>query len=64
LTRRHWPAIRSISNGRPEAVGDRTFPNVDRAEWFDIEFARTKMLSGQMELLDRHLAIAGESAGK
>jgi 8-oxo-dGTP pyrophosphatase MutT (NUDIX family) len=26
LTRRHWRAIRSISNGRPEAVGDRTFP--------------------------------------
>jgi predicted NUDIX family NTP pyrophosphohydrolase len=44
--------------------GGPNFPEVDRAEWFDIEFARTKMLSGQMELLDRLLAIAGESAGK
>jgi predicted NUDIX family NTP pyrophosphohydrolase len=50
-------------NGRPEAVADRTFPK-STAEWFDIEFAPTKMLSGQMELLDRLLAIAGESAGK
>jgi hypothetical protein len=40
------------------------FPEVDRAEWFDIEFARTKMLSAQVELLDRLLAIAAESDGK
>jgi predicted NUDIX family NTP pyrophosphohydrolase len=49
----------------PPRSGQRqNFPEVDRAEWFDIEFARTKMLSGQVELLDRLLAIAGESAGK
>ena len=48
----------------PPRSGQRqSFPEVDRAEWFDIEFARTKMLSGQVELLDRLLAIAGESAG-
>ncbi|KRR03415.1 hypothetical protein CQ12_39595 [Bradyrhizobium jicamae] len=35
-----------------------------RAEWFDIELARTKMLSGQVEFLDRLLVIAVESAGK
>jgi predicted NUDIX family NTP pyrophosphohydrolase len=48
----------------PRSGRRQTFPEVDRAEWFDIEFARTKMLSGQMELLDRLLAISDESAGK
>jgi predicted NUDIX family NTP pyrophosphohydrolase len=48
----------------PRSGRRQNFPEVDRAEWFDIEFARTKILSGQMELLDRLLAIAGESAGK
>ena len=48
----------------PRSGRRQSFPEVDRAEWFDIEFARTKILSGQMELLDRLLAIAGESAGK
>jgi predicted NUDIX family NTP pyrophosphohydrolase len=42
----------------------QSFPEVDRAEWFDIEFARTKMLSAQVELLDRLLAIAAESDEK
>src|SRR3954470_2739838 len=45
-----WPP----RNGRPQ-----TFPEVDRAEWFDIECARTKMLSGQVELFDRLLTILG-----
>ena len=48
----------------PRSGRRQSFPEVDRAEWFDIEFARTKMLSGQVELLDRLLAIAVESAGK
>ena len=48
----------------PRSGRRQNFPEVDRAEWFDIEFARTKILSGQMELLDCLLAIAGESAGK
>ncbi|MET3841974.1 putative NUDIX family NTP pyrophosphohydrolase [Bradyrhizobium sp. OAE829] len=39
-------------------------PEVDRAEWFDIDLARTKMLSAQVELLDRLLAIAAESTIK
>ena len=47
----------------PRSGRRQSFPEVDRAEWFEIEFARTKMLSGQVELLDRLLAIAGESAG-
>ena len=48
----------------PRSGRRQNFPEVDRAEWFDIEFARTKILSGQMELLDRLLASTGESAGK
>jgi len=49
----------------PPRCGRRqSFPEVDRAEWFDIELARTKMLSAQVEFLDRLLAIAVESAGK
>ena len=36
----------------------QSFPEVDRAEWYDIETARSKMLSAQVELLDRLLAIA------
>ena len=47
----------------PRSGRRQSFPEVDRAEWFDIESARTKMLSGQVELLDRLLAIVGESAG-
>jgi predicted NUDIX family NTP pyrophosphohydrolase len=48
----------------PRSGRRQTFPEVDRAEWFDIESARPKMLSAQVELLDRLLAIAGESDGK
>ena len=48
----------------PRSGRRQNFPEVDRAEWFDIEFARTKMLSGQLELLDRLLVSTGESAGK
>jgi predicted NUDIX family NTP pyrophosphohydrolase len=47
----------------PPRTGQRqSFPEVDRAEWFDIDFARTKMLSAQVELLDRLSAIAAESS--
>ena len=31
----------------------QSFPEVDRAEWFDLETAKMKILSGQIELLDR-----------
>ncbi|MFK4539807.1 putative NUDIX family NTP pyrophosphohydrolase [Bradyrhizobium ottawaense] len=48
----------------PRSGRRQSFPEVDRAEWFNIEIARTKMLSGQIELLDRLLAIAIESVGK
>jgi predicted NUDIX family NTP pyrophosphohydrolase len=29
------------------------FPEVDRAEWFDVETARRKLVKGQVEFLDR-----------
>lgn len=31
----------------------REFPEVDRAQWFDLETARRKILKGQREFLDR-----------
>jgi predicted NUDIX family NTP pyrophosphohydrolase len=37
----------------PRSGRMQSFPEVDRAEWFDLEAARTKILSGQVELLDR-----------
>jgi predicted NUDIX family NTP pyrophosphohydrolase len=36
----------------------QTFPEVDRAEWFDLDTAKTKILSSQVELIDR-LALLG-----
>lgn len=33
------------------------FPEVDRAEWFDVESARVKMHAGQPALLDRLLEL-------
>ncbi|MCP1838814.1 putative NUDIX family NTP pyrophosphohydrolase [Bradyrhizobium sp. USDA 4524] len=48
----------------PRSGRRQSFPEVDRVEWFDIEFARTKMLSAQIKFLDRLLAIAVEGAGK
>jgi predicted NUDIX family NTP pyrophosphohydrolase len=29
------------------------FPEIDRAEWFDVETARDKIIAGQRPLLDR-----------
>jgi predicted NUDIX family NTP pyrophosphohydrolase len=41
----------------PRSGRRQSFPEVDRAEWFNINSARQKMLSAQVELLDRLLAI-------
>ncbi|HWC40756.1 MAG TPA: NUDIX domain-containing protein [Actinomycetota bacterium] len=38
----------------------RTFPEVDRAGWFDPATAREKLLAAQAELVDRLLAILDE----
>jgi predicted NUDIX family NTP pyrophosphohydrolase len=45
-----WPP----KSGRLQA-----FPEVDRAEWFDLGTARSKVLSGQIELLDRLQSVVG-----
>ncbi len=37
----------------PRSGALQAFPEVDRAEWFDLEVARSKILSGQVEFIDR-----------
>ena len=37
----------------PRSRRRRSFPEVDRAEWFDLRTAKTKILSGQVELIER-----------
>jgi predicted NUDIX family NTP pyrophosphohydrolase len=37
----------------PRSSALKTFPEVDRACWFGLEAARSKILSGQVELIDR-----------
>jgi predicted NUDIX family NTP pyrophosphohydrolase len=43
----------------PRSGRRQAFPEVDRAEWFDIATAREKMIAGQDVLLDRLLERAG-----
>ncbi len=43
----------------PRSGQVQEFPEVDRAAWFDLRTARTKLLSAQAELLDRLLAALG-----
>jgi predicted NUDIX family NTP pyrophosphohydrolase len=44
----------------PRSGSDQEFPEVDRAEWFDLEQAREKILPAQAELLDRLVARIGD----
>ncbi len=37
----------------PRSGQTRLFPEIDRAQWFSIKSARTKILKGQSEFLDR-----------
>jgi predicted NUDIX family NTP pyrophosphohydrolase len=37
----------------PKSGRLQPFPEVDRAEWFNLEAARSKILSGQIEFIDR-----------
>jgi predicted NUDIX family NTP pyrophosphohydrolase len=39
----------------PRSGREVAFPEVDRAEWFDLEQARRKLLAAQSEFLDRLL---------
>jgi predicted NUDIX family NTP pyrophosphohydrolase len=42
----------------PRSGRRQNFPEIDRAEWFDIESARAKILLAQRDLLDRLLDTA------
>ena len=48
----------------PRSGRRQTFTEVDRAEWFEIELARTKLIAAQMELLDRLLAIVASNSAE
>lgn len=43
----------------PRSGRTESFPEIDRAEWFDLAAARVKLSKGQAEFLDRLLAAAG-----
>lgn len=45
----------------PRSGRMQSFTEVDRAEWFPLEIARTKILAAQVPLLDRLAALIGES---
>ena len=48
----------------PRKSGQRAqFPEVDRAAWFSIEEARTKILKGQEPFLDRLLTLVNSATG-
>jgi predicted NUDIX family NTP pyrophosphohydrolase len=39
----------------PRSGREQLYPEINCVEWFDLETAKTKMLSAQVELLDRPL---------
>jgi predicted NUDIX family NTP pyrophosphohydrolase len=43
----------------PRSGERRSFPEVDRAAWFDLDAARSKILAGQLPLLERLAGITG-----
>ncbi|HEX6455041.1 MAG TPA: NUDIX domain-containing protein [Solirubrobacterales bacterium] len=45
----------------PRSGREQEFPEVDRAEWFDLAAAREKILPAQAELLDRLLEKLGSA---
>ena len=55
-TRRTWSATPSSSNGLPARGRVREFPEVDKAAWWTINEARTKLHKGQAPILDALLA--------
>ncbi|HVD40623.1 MAG TPA: NUDIX domain-containing protein [Solirubrobacterales bacterium] len=48
----------------PRSGEEQEFPEVDKAEWFDLETARQKILPAQAELLDRLLERLGSTDGE
>jgi predicted NUDIX family NTP pyrophosphohydrolase len=47
----------------PRSGRQQEFPEVDRAQWFDPELARRKILAAQAELIDRLLERVGGGPG-
>src|SRR5262245_32474483 len=47
----------------PKSGRVASFPEVDRAEWFSIDEARRKILSGQSPFIDRLLGALGAAKG-
>jgi predicted NUDIX family NTP pyrophosphohydrolase len=45
----------------PHSGHSEEFPEVDRAAWFDVEAARRKVLSGQIDFIDRLLELLRRS---
>lgn len=45
----------------PKGAGLRAFPEVDRAEWFDLDDARRKMVAAQAAFVDRLVSEHGGS---
>jgi predicted NUDIX family NTP pyrophosphohydrolase len=43
----------------PRSGQVQSFPEIDRAEWFDVDAARRKMLPAQQPLLDRLIELLG-----
>lgn len=48
----------------PKSGKMRTFPEIDRAEWFDQAVARIKILESQRPLLDRLAGLTGPSGAR
>jgi predicted NUDIX family NTP pyrophosphohydrolase len=44
----------------PKSGRKRSFPEVDRAQWFSVEEARAKINRAQRELIDRLIHVRGE----
>ncbi|GAC1445476.1 MAG: NUDIX domain-containing protein [Mycobacteriales bacterium] len=47
----------------PRSGRQQSFPEVDRAEWFELDTARRKILPAQEPLLDRLVKLHGRSPG-
>jgi predicted NUDIX family NTP pyrophosphohydrolase len=46
----------------PKSGGVQSFPEIDRAAWFDLSAARVKILESQQPLLDRLVDLMAKSA--
>lgn len=47
----------------PKSGRMQSFPEIDRAAWFDVPTARTKLVKGQIPILDRLVEHVGARAG-